>query len=44
MVRTEILRALDSGPNSLTLHQAYIFLTSEHSAPQDLHLSMTVRP
>ncbi|GIL45775.1 hypothetical protein Vafri_2921, partial [Volvox africanus] len=40
VIRTEMLRALDSGPNSLTLHQAYIFLTSEHSAPQDLHLSM----
>ncbi|KAG2448846.1 hypothetical protein HYH02_006197 [Chlamydomonas schloesseri] len=40
VIRTEMLRALDSGPNSLTLHQAYIFLTSERSAPQDLHLSM----
>ncbi|KAG2501222.1 hypothetical protein HYH03_001033 [Edaphochlamys debaryana] len=40
VIRTEMLRALDGGPNSLTLHQAYIFLTSEHSAPQDLHLSM----
>ncbi|GFR42409.1 hypothetical protein Agub_g3309, partial [Astrephomene gubernaculifera] len=39
-IRTEMLRALDSGPNSLTLHQAYIYLSSEHSAPQDLHLSM----
>ncbi|GIL71887.1 hypothetical protein Vretifemale_2307, partial [Volvox reticuliferus] len=28
VIRTEMLRALDSGPNSLTLHQAYIFLTS----------------
>lgn len=43
VIRTEMLRALDGGPNSLTLHQAYIFLTSEHSAPQDLHLSMQVR-